>query len=784
MNRYISIFTASFLALSIQILLTRVLSVVYGYQLAFFCISLAMLGITVGSVYVYMIRERLKSNFDLVIQNNFSYLGFSVIASMLILAHSDASKSGILLILLLGISTIILFLPFFFSGVIISAILSVSSDRIAKVYFSDLLGASIGCIFVVLISKFIPVPTLILLLGILAFLYPTIKKDKWYSDKKNLILYAAALLIILFGSHKNSPFILNYVKGLKVNRNNIAIEQWNSFSHISMLKPSRLEGVPGPMWGHSSKTPDNLRNGLIHYLAIDGEAGTGIVQFNELEDLEYLKYDLVNIGHTISQKKQACIIGVGSGRDIHSAILYGYEKILAVEINPIFVDIINNQNRDEAKIAQNPNITLVVDEGRAYYSKNKPKCNLLMMSLIDTWASTGTGAMTLTENNLYTIEAWKIFLEKISDDGIFTVSRWYNPEHPEETGKMFTLAISSLFSERDEDVSEKIILIGNRNLATILLKNKPFTAEQIESIQKEVERLDYKILYSPKSEESLSLFKKLIEAKNNKQLDEITSSLIYNLTPPRDDNPYFFNLLNLSSYLELRNISERSTGVLVGNIKALNFIITLLIIVITLSVILAVLPLYFSKIERPGILQFLYFFCIGAGFILVEIGLIQRFSLVMGRPEYSLGLVLAGIILALGIGSYLSGSFIQKYLNKTNIFIWILLSLLTIFTSSWLINSTTTSLVTFEIFQKSMALLALILPVGIILGFGFPLGIKIIAKEKESLIPWLWSINGVAGVLFSILGTLISMYLGIQYTIYISIFFYTLAGFILIFSFK
>lgn len=780
---FLTIFLASSFTLALQIAITRILSVVIGYQLAFFCISLAMLGMTVGSVYIYINNDKFFSDSDRNFSKSFSYFGISILVCLLILGRIKIAQDTITLIFHLSIVSLSIVIPFFFSGIIVSGLLTKPNISVGKMYFFDLLGAALSCLLVLLSLNLFSVPTFILLLAVLSSITAFLFYSKLSSKEKKISLSIFALAIVSFLSSLTplSPFYLRYVKGLKIERNKVAIEKWNSFSHISMMKPGQMPGVPGPMWGPSSKFPTNLKDGTIYHFFIDGEAGTGIVEYKSLKDLEYLRYDVVNIAHRISEKNQACIIGVGSGRDIHSAFLYDYKKILAVEINPIFINILKNENLDIAKIANDPRVSLQVDDGRAFYSNAKNlKCDLLMMSLIDTWASTGAGAMTLTENNLYTSEAWKIFLSRLSPNGIFTVSRWYNPNHPEETGKTFTLAASALYNNSNEPVGKNIIILGTDILSTILVKNQPFSEVELEEIKREAELLGFKILYMHGDSNSLEIFQKIGNTTDENSLRANLSNITINLEPTKDENPYFFNLIGVNSLSELITLMGRSSGVVSGNLKAMFLLLILLTILILFSGFLILLPLFLHAKEKPNFLSIFYFFGIGAGFILFEIGLIQRISLILGRPEYALGVVLAGIIFSLGIGSLLSAFFSDLHLIKSKIFIGLSFSLFLIIFYSTGISAFTNYLMELSLFFRILITLLLILPIGILLGFGFPLGMRLIAVKFPNSTPWLWAINGIAGVTFSVVAVMISMYAGISYTFYSSAFIYFLAGTILI----
>jgi spermidine synthase len=153
---------------------------------------------------------------------------------------------------------------------------------------------------------------------------------------------------------------------------------------------------------------------------------------------------VTNVAYFLRHQGGACIIGVGAGRDVQSAILFGQKNVLGIELNPIFINLLEKQFRDFAGIAGREGVRLVVDDARSYLSTSEEKFAVIQMSMIDTWAATGAGAFSLSENALYTEEAWDVFFRRLSDDGIFTVSRWHNPDDLGETGRVVSLAVASL----------------------------------------------------------------------------------------------------------------------------------------------------------------------------------------------------------------------------------------------------------------------------------------------------------------------------------------------------
>ncbi len=508
---------------------------------------------------------------------------------------------------------------------------------------------------------------------------------------------------------------------------------------------------------------------------IDGSAGTIMTNFSAMADIEYLKYDVTNIAYFLRPNKTACVIGVGGGRDIQSAISFGHKKIVGIELNPIFVDLLQNKFRDFVGIANRKDVTLVNDEARSYLSSSKDKFSILQMSLIDTWAATGAGAFTLSENALYTVEAWKIFLNRLEDDGIFTVSRWHNPDNLGETGRMVSLAVSALFNYGADRPSEHIALISRRRISTILISKSPFSSEDKELLKTVCKEMEFTLSILPGSRAEHPILQKILSAGSNKELIASVKNEALNFEPPTDDQPYFFNMLKLRNMkVAYGSQSIMKSGVLKGNLTATITLIKLIgaLLIITLATVF--FPLFVnraaSKKSNTSSKDFFagafYFSLIGAGFMFTEIALLQRLSLFLSHPVYTLGILLFSIIASTGLGSSLS-----DYLPLTKrpwIYTFPVCTAALIIFIQLFLPVMISDLITKSLFTKIIVSIVAIFPLGILMGFFFPTGMKIFKIVSTDETPWYWALNGILGVLSSALAIFVSIYINISLSFYIA----------------
>jgi len=775
---YTALFVIALATLAFEITLSRILSVVTWYHLSFFAISVAMLGMTAGAITVFLWDKSI--DIDGVIKKvRRACAGFGISAPFSIAAACylplnnagmtiDVGKVFINFLLI----TSAISLPFYFSGIAVSALLTKYPLPVNRLYTADLLGASAGCIVVLIGLSTIDTPSFGILSGFLGWLAAIFL----LREGKKLFLTAALLItaVVVVGASIHSGVIKPRAVKVDTKLGPIAIERWNSFSRIIVSE----EQVDKPyLWDAYEPFYADLKIPQ-HYMTIDGLAGTVMRRYNSKQDIDHLKYDITNIAYFLRPSGGAAVIGVGGGKDIQAALYFGHESVKGVELNPIFVDLLQNQYRDFAGIGNNDKVSLVVDEARSYMSHSTEKFSLLQMSLIDTWASTGAGAFSLSENALYTLEAWRVFMDRVKDDGIFTVSRWYNKEDPGETGRMLSLAMATLMDMGVENPAAHIAVVAHEKVATLILGKSALTQDDIDKLFKYSAELKHEVTIYPGAKPAHPLLAQIMAAKTRQDLIDISDRAPLNVSPTTDQNPYFFNMLKLTNLGALGG-QAKAGGVLGGNLLATYTLILLIFILVILMVPTILLPLWIRTRRDGGSLDlsfssFAFFALIGAGFMCVEIGLLQRLSVFLGHPVYALGVLLFSVIASTGIGSFVSEKFALD--TKGKLATLSLICVASIALSHTALDAVFDTVITMAMPIKFITSVLIILPTGLVMGFFFPTGMAICKQKNESATAWLWATNGIFGVLFSALCVFVSIYGGIAYNFYIAMLFYALTA--------
>lgn len=769
-------------------LLTRIFSVTMWYHFAFLAISIALFGMTVGAIVVYLFpkffsTERVKDR--LVI----STLLFSMLTVVSTLMHFkirfvfDASLAGMISLLL---NYVIIALPFIFGGICVSLALTKFPVNISKLYAADLIGASFGCLFFIYILEITDAMSAVLVVSTIAALgalFFSIGIDIG-KLKTGILIFVVVLIAFVIGNsllvHQQKSILRPvWVKGR--NEPKPLFEVWNSFSRVAVWgdvsKPEEPFG-----WGISSVYPSGKMVEQLH-LNIDADAETILTGFDgDLERFDYLKYDVTNIVHSIRKDASVLVIGSGGGRDILSALAFNQQSITGVEINKDINTIVNHVYGDfTGHLDQKPNVEFINDEARSYIAGSEKAYDIIQVSLIDTWAATASGAYMLSENSIYTVEAWDIFLKHLTQQGILTFSRWYNSSNPVEMYRLTSLASAALKEFGVENPRQHIILVrnmpssdyakGDVGIGTILVSREPFSDKDLAAIQDLIHRMHFDLILTT----DYSVDSTLASIATGNQMEEMNGSgYLMNLSPPVDNSPFFFLTFRLRDIFNPKIWNE---GILTQNIIPVYILGALLIIVSVLTSLCIIIPLVLtsSKIQMKGSIPFfLFFIAIGIGFMMVEISQLQRLIIFLGHPTYSLSVVLFSLLLSSGLGSNFThriNSYGSRLIARFLLFILILF----LFAFGFL---TPTAIRYFEgssTFIRILVAVGLLVPIGFLMGTAFPMGMKLASSRSELITPWLWGINGAMSVLASVLAVVVALGDGISTAFWVGVASYSVA---------
>jgi len=424
-----------------------------------------------------------------------------------------------------------------------------------------------------------------------------------------------------------------------------------------------------------------------------------------------------------------------------------------------------------------PGVRLYVDEGRSWFSRSDQHFDLIQMSMVDTWAATGAGAFSLSENGLYTVEGWRVFFKHLSPTGVLTVSRWYSPDNLAETGRMVSVAVAALRGEWISDLQAHLYLAVTDKLATLIVSRAPFSTADLTTLTATVDSLRFTPIMRPGTPPTSSVLSDILGGRTLEGPTSLSAAYHLDLSPSYDDRPFFFQQLRITDPSSLLNAIRSSDGVARGNLKAVLSLVLIIILSLALVLVTILVPSLPSlrHVElRIVLLGSTYFLLIGLGFMFVEMGLIQRISVYLGHPIYGLAIGLFGIIVSTGLGSLLSSRI--SLLRGTRLLVWVGLLGIYIAALPYWLPALIDAFASAALPVRAMVALTAIVPCGVLMGFGFPTGMQIVNSIDQRPTPWFWAINGAAGVLASGLAVIISINFSISTTLWCGAVSYFLLG--------
>ena len=287
------------------------------------------------------------------------------------------------------------------------------------------------------------------------------------------------------------------------------------------------------------------------------------------------------------------MIGVGGGRDLLSARLFGLSEVVGVEINPIFIDLLTRRFSNYTAIGRQPGITFEVDEARSWFARADRSFDIIQMSLIDTWAATGAGAFTLSENGLYTVEAWRIFLERLTPDGRvyrqpLVCARRGQRDRPdgEPRGRNTTESLGVANPKRH------LFMAASGNVATLVMSRSPLSDQALAALREAAATYEFSVLLDPQAPAASPLLESIVSAPDRNALQRATEASYLDLSPPTDARPFFFNQLRLDRLFDqdLFALASRP-GVYGGNLSATLTLAMLILISAILVAATIIVPL-------------------------------------------------------------------------------------------------------------------------------------------------------------------------------------------------
>jgi SAM-dependent methyltransferase len=761
-TRYsLRIFLLAMSVLILELAFTRIFSFITFHHLTYLVISVAMLGFGAAGSYLSIRKNGVDDeDDDRFLARNAGLLGITTIGAVVvvprihfypgdIIAYGDSSNLLSLLIIMVVTAT-----PFFFGGVSIANIMSKSGSSVNRIYFADLFGAATGCILSLAIINFIGAVSACFVAAALGLLVATIS-DKRRRRSYSIGLIVTVLAVPVVANPKILPLYAPPDKQMFRLERYIEKVSWHVITRLDVSYPIDCYCSFGGGISFKYKGPTQKARLIFQ----DASNLTGIVQPTPTpRETPSLGYYMQGAPYQIKRNAQTLVIGCGGGIDVLIALFHNARQVTAVDVNPKVIQLVTDDFRTFAgNLFQRPDVHPVVSEGRHFLARETRNYDVIQLSGVDTWSALSSGAFALTENLIYTVEAFEQYLRHLTPDGVLNFSRPFT-EPPFETLKLVATALSALERRGVTEPYRHLFVMGgmgqyaNGKWAQTLVKLSPFTEAETKILEQWTESLGFETIYNP-YKPKVSELDSVIRVPSVIRAGIINNYPLH-ITPATDDSPFYFQELKWADFFSFRVKAERPVAMVV--------LIAGLVLAILLSGLFIIYPIYHrhSAQAKPGGRTpiFFLFAGLGLGFIMVEMALIQKLTVFLGGPAYSLSVTLFVILISTGLGSFLS----QKGAKRPIKLIILVIPLIgvAIFAESFLIGHVSDRLIHLSLIQRASVVTALLAPLGLLMGMPFPAGLRYVNEYRPELSAWAWGVNASATVIGSYLCMLVSTSLG------------------------
>jgi len=731
-------FVSSFGVLALEISLTRIFSLMYSYHYTFIAVSIALLALSLGGVLTQVF------SWQIPLDAIFGRLAFiSVVfsfASILIFALTSLPSSNIVS------DALIMFFPFLIAGVFLATIYNVFTAFSNVAYFADLLGAAIGASAVVFLLNSAGAVRGVLLVGALisiASLFFAV------GSKRKLVILVATVNIVLMA------FLVQY--STRTNMSNVSVMSGQGKELEEILADQSLGArIIDSRWSAFGRTDLVEVDADPHskVIFVDGGAGTKMFHFdgdltNSSGEVPSLKYTTQYFPYYFVNKGDSLIIGPGGGLDVLTSLIGGMNHTTAIEVNPDIVAMVREYSSYNGGIyTRYSNVHVYVDEGRSYVRRSPQEYDIIMLDIPVTKTAQGSIGYALAENYLFTTNSFTDYFGRLDDDGLLTIVA----HDGAEVYKLVSIAFKALEDQglSAQEIMRRLVLVqseGHSGLPVFILKKTPFTSSEARLVYLRANELGLIPVYLPYVDGEFldPLLTGL--ADGTVSIDAVISLADFEMVPPTDDSPFFYKFekgipLTLSQLLIGTVISSAALlGLYLGAWARRLSAVSKRELTCLMSEFSLFRPYYFASL--------------GLGFMLIEIPLIQRFTLFLGHPTLAIAVVLFSLLLAGGLGSFYSAKWESQ--KMYNVFKISLVTGITVILYMLVLPLVFNAYLSYDSTFRFFVVFILIFPLGFLMGIPFPIGLKFTTKEAKNDAAWMWCINGVFSVLGAVLALAVAM---------------------------
>jgi hypothetical protein len=733
--------------LAFQVALTRVLASALAYHFSFLAISIALLGTGAGALLLYVRPawfERAPLTDALAVTSAIYAALLAITPIVLVeLDLRDTNGFDTRFVLSFAAMCAVTTLPALAAGIVVALAIKGYAAHIGRVYAFDLVGAGVGALAIVPVLWVEEAPKVLAWLGVAAAVAALLFAGRsGLLRSRRLVVGAALVPLVLVG--------LSSQTGL-----------------LELRPPQEPAGstrIVGDVWTPLTRVTGYVGAGDAFNLVLYDRvyAPVPVVRDGAVPGWRDLSLGPQSIAYRVAGDGRALVIGGGGGRDIYNALSEGRE-VDVIEINDGIRRIVDeNMGEVSGQPYSREGVRTSIGDGRSILSRRDERYGVIHIGFTDTLSASSAQGFALTENSLYTIEAFDEYFDHLAPGGVLAVTRLRRLVG-DEAIRATVLTLEAL---EDRGIAEPerhvVVLRGNdifgEEFGTILARLEPFTDDELDEIRALAAERGTGVAFAPGG----PFYEEWADLARADGPGAFCRDYPLDVCAPTDDQPFFFNMKRLG------DIGDRQdrTGY-IFDVDPIDMLLLTLGVLTVLSLVAYVLPLALTRHERdrPTLGSLLYFAAIGFGFLILEIVLVQRLVLFLGFPTYALSVVLFALLVSSGIGAWLS-SRVREPRRLLPIVLGAVVALITI--SAFVLPALSSAAIDQPFGARVLIAVVVIAPVGVALGVPMPLGLQRFTALHPRGIAYAWGVNGVASVLASVLGVTIALFAGFTFASFVA----------------
>jgi len=785
----VTVFIVSAAVLALELVLVRVLSIGHWHHFSYLVISTALLGFAAGGTFVTIGLRTLSKHLGGSLWVFTVGMALTIPAVVWISQKVPFDELQLVWdrrqIFYLFAYYLLFFVPFFCGGVCVALAFGVAAEKAHSIYFCNMAGSGVGAGLIIALMYGNSPQQLLLIISAVTFFaaaVPAAGISRWCAG---VTVIGGAVWVGLFGFglrggggleiEINENKSLAYYRALpKVET--VAVE-YSPLGRLDCLQGPALRYFPGLGIGYTGEL------GEQKLIISDGDGITAVNRFASKEDMRYYDYTTSALAYHLVDEPQVCVIGAGGGTDVAAALSLNAKSVTAVEMNRQVVELVRGRlDKYSGGLYRRNDVEVVIAEGRNFLQTTGRRYDIINISLLESFVGASAGVYSLSESHLYTVEAVQQGLRKLSEHGFLSITRMLK-EPARDSIKIFATAAEALGREGISNAGGHIIMIRNWATATIAVSRQAISDTQVAKARRFAEERNFDLVHVPGiAAEEVNRYYVLEEPVYYNSVQQILSghredfynNYGYNIRPATDDRPYFSDFFKW-----------KSLGYMVRTIPGQWLIFTewgYLVLTATLvqaviaSAVFIVLPLWAAKSVKSVVggkwRTACFFVLVGLGYMFLEMGFIQKMTLLIGHPVFGVAVTLTGFLLFSGLGSMLSGHVLKRLEKRIavekpdrpagrTVIISAVCAVILIGTAEILfIRTRFESLMGLSFTSRMLVGVALTGILSFFMGMPMPTALRELVPDRQALVPWAWGVNGFASVTAAVLGTFLAVSVG------------------------